>query len=216
MTDLTAAEPVSVTRERVLADGAILCIRFQRDARVVEACRAAAAGGLRVIELTLTTPGALEAMRELARDPELCVGAGTVLTTDDAAAVAAAGGRFALSPVYDREVVDEAHRRGLLAIPGSSTPTEILAAHRGGARLVKVFPAGALGGPEYLRRVRGPLPDVPLIPTSGPTAETIGDYVAAGAAAVGVGADVVAEGFDPAAVEAAARRVREALDRARG
>jgi len=111
--------------------------------------------------------------------------------------------------------VHEAHRLGLLAVPGTATPTEILAAHRGGARLVKVFPSGALGGPEFLRAVRGPLPHVPLVPTSGPNAGNLHEYLAAGAVAVGVGREVFPPGFTLQSVEAASRRVREALDAAR-
>jgi 2-dehydro-3-deoxyphosphogluconate aldolase/(4S)-4-hydroxy-2-oxoglutarate aldolase len=208
-------DDIERTRSSLLAEGAILCIRLGEGGRVVEACRAAARGGLRVLELTLTTPGALEAMEALARDPDLLVGGGTVLAPAEVATVAAAGGRFVLSPVFDPEVVDEAHARGLLAVPGAATAAEILAAWRHGARLVKLFPSGPLGGPAYLRAVRGPLPDVPLVPTSGPTAETLADYLAAGAVAVGVGAEVFPPGWTPASVEAAARRVHQALAAAR-
>ncbi len=205
----------AATRERVLADGAIQCIRMNARGEVVEACRAAGRGGLRVLEITLTTPGALEAIRELSRDADLLVGSGTTLTVADVEAVAAAGGRFALSPVFDADVLAAARAHDLLAIPGAATPTEILAAHRAGAALVKVFPADALGGPLFLRRVRGPLPDVPLVPTGGPTADNLAEYFAAGAAAVGIGAEVVRDGASPAAIEAAARRVRAAIDAAR-
>jgi 2-dehydro-3-deoxyphosphogluconate aldolase/(4S)-4-hydroxy-2-oxoglutarate aldolase len=138
-----------------------------------------------------------------------------VLTPDEVRAVAEAGGRFVLSPVFDRAVVDEAHRLGLLAVPGASTPTEILAAHRHGARMVKVFPAAALGGAAYLRAIRGPLPDIPLVPTNGITAATIADYVAAGAVVVGVGGEVFPPNFTLDHVEAASRRVRHAMDAAR-
>jgi 2-dehydro-3-deoxyphosphogluconate aldolase/(4S)-4-hydroxy-2-oxoglutarate aldolase len=203
------------TRSSLLAEGAILAIRLGESGRVIEACRAAARGGLKVLELTLTTPGALGAMEVLARDPGLLVGGGTVLTPAEVTTVAAAGGRFVLSPVFDPDVVDEAHARGLLAVPGAATAAEILAAWRHGARLVKLFPSGPLGGPAYLRAVRGPLPEVPLVPTSGPTAETLADYLAAGAVAVGVGGEVFPPGWTPASVEAAARRVHQALAAAR-
>jgi len=173
-------------------------------------------GGLSVLEITLTTPGALEAMAVLARDAGVIAGGGTVLTREDARAVAEAGGRFALSPTFDPEVIDEAHRLGLLAVPGAATATEILAAYRAGARLVKVFPAAALGGPAYLRAIRGPLPDIPLVPTNGITSETIRDYVAAGAVAVGVGGEVFPDGFTLEHVENASRRIRRAMDEARG
>jgi len=199
----------------VLADGVFLCVRLPAGAPLVDACRAAVRGGLKLLEITLTTPGALEAIATLARDEGVVAGGGTVLTREDVRSVAAAGGRFALSPSFDPDVVDEAHKLGLLAVPGAATATEILAAHRSGARMVKVFPAAALGGPAYLRAIRGPLPDIPLVPTNGITSETIRDYVEAGAVAVGVGGEVFPEGFTLAHVEAAARRIRGAMDATR-
>lgn len=209
------SEPVDGTLKDVLDDGVFLAVRLGKDAPLLEACRAAVRGGLHVIEMTLTTPGALGAIEALAREGGCIVGAGTVLTVHDARRVADAGGRFAMSPVFDPAVVDEAHRRGMLAIPGAGTATEILQAHRTGARLVKVFPAGPLGGPEFLRTVRGPLPDIPLVPTSGPSADTAADYVAAGAVAIGVGREVFPTGFTMESAEQAARRIRQAMDAAR-
>jgi 2-dehydro-3-deoxyphosphogluconate aldolase/(4S)-4-hydroxy-2-oxoglutarate aldolase len=203
------------TLTEALEDGVFLAVRLRDGDHALEGCKAAIRGGLRLMEVTLTTPGALDVIHALAIEGECVAGAGTVLTVEDARAVAKAGARFAMSPVFDAAVVAEIHRLGLLAIPGTGTATEILAAHRAGARLVKVFPSGPLGGPDYLRKVRGPLPHVPLVPTSGPTAETIGDYVAAGAVAVGVGGEVLADGFDAARVEQAARWIRSAMDRAR-
>ena len=135
-------------------------------------------------------------------------------TVDDVRAVAEAGARFAMSPVLDPAVVAEAHRLGMLAIPGGGSATEILAAHRAGAKLVKVFPSGPLGGPDFLRKIRGPLPHIPLVPTSGPAIETFADYVDAGAVAVGVGSEVFAPGFTPESVEGAAQRTRDAWRRA--
>lgn len=215
MLQAAANERVERTVRDVLADGVFLCIRLGRGAPLVDACRAAVRGGLTVLEITLTTPGALEAISILSRDDGVVVGGGTVLTCDDARAVAEAGGRFALSPAFDPEVVDEAHRLGLLAVPGTATATEILAAHRHGARLVKVFPAAALGGPAFLRAIRGPLPNIPLVPTNGITADTIRDYIAAGAVAVGVGGEVFPDNFTLEHVEDAARRIRRAMDATR-
>lgn len=206
---------VERTRAAALADGVFLAVRLSSADGAADACRAAARGGLTLLEITLTTPGALGIIRELADEEGLTVGAGTVLTPDDARAVADAGGHFAMSPVLDPPVVEETHRLGLLAVPGAGSATEILAAHRLGARLVKVFPSGPLGGPDFLRKVRGPLPDIPLVPTSGPTIETVAEYVAAGAVAVGVGSEILPEGFRLPAVEAAARRMRAAMDAAR-
>jgi 2-dehydro-3-deoxyphosphogluconate aldolase / (4S)-4-hydroxy-2-oxoglutarate aldolase len=208
-------DPVERTLREVLEDGVFLAVRLGEGAPLLDACRAAVRGGLRVIEMTLTTPGALGAIEALAEEGACVVGAGTVLTVEDARRVADAGGRFAMSPVLDAGVVAEAHRRGMLAVPGAGTATEILQAHRTGARLVKVFPAGPLGGPEFLRTVRGPLPEIPLVPTSGPSAATAADYVAAGAVAIGVGREVFAPGFTLDSVEAAARRLRRAMDAAR-
>lgn len=213
---MSSPPSIDQTLDACLADGVFLAVRLPYGgAPLLDACRAAARGGLRLLEITLTTPGALDAIRALAKEDGLVVGAGTVLTVEAAREVAAAGARFAMSPTFDAGVVAESHRLGLLAIPGTGTATEILAAHRSGARLVKVFPSGPLGGPEFLRKVRGPLPDIPLVPTSGPTAETLADYVAAGAVAVGLGSEVLPPGFTPEIVEKAARRVREAMDRAR-
>lgn len=208
------------TFRAILADGAILCIRFGPGQEIMEACRAGWRGGLRVVELTLTTPGAIEAMDLLAREAKTAgqgymVGGGTVLTTDQVRAVERAGGRFVLSPVFDPRIVDAADRLGLLAIPGAATATEILAAHRHGTRAVKIFPSGPLGGPAFLKTVRGPLPEIPLIPTSGPDAENLTAYFKAGAVAVGVGAEVFPPGFTPESAEAAARRVRRAIDACR-
>lgn len=212
---MSATRQIAQARDTLLAEGVVLCIRFDDDAGLLESCRAAAGGGLRVLEITLTTPGALRAIEELAPEPDLLVGAGTVLSTDDVRRVAEAGGRFALSPVFDAQVVDAAKQYGLLAVPGAATPTEILAAHRHGASLIKVFPAAALGGPEYLKALRRPLPSLPLLPTSGPTAENLAAYFEAGASAVGVGAEVFAAGGDTASIETAAHRVRRAVDVAR-
>ncbi len=213
------ASPASERIERavrdVLADGVFLCVRLSGPVSIVDACRAAVRGGLSMLEITLTTPGALKAMAELARDEGVIAGAGTVLTREEVRAVADAGGRFALSPAFDPEVVEEAHRLGLLAVPGAATASEILAAHRSGAKLVKVFPAAALGGPAYLRAIRGPLPEVRLVPTNGITSETIRDYLAAGAVAVGVGGEVFPQGFTLDHVESASRRIRRAMDAAR-
>ena len=218
MNDLRAS--IDHTYRAILADGAILCIRFGPGQDILEACRAGWRGGLRVVELTLTTPGAIEAMNLLAREAEIAgqgcmVGGGTVLTTDQVREVESAGGRFVLSPVFDPSVVDEADRLGLLAIPGAATPAEILAAHRHGTRAVKIFPSGLLGGPAFLKTVRGPLPEIPLIPTSGPGVDNLADYFRAGAVAVGIGAEVFPSGFTSESAEADARRVRRAIDTCR-
>lgn len=201
------------TRDAIVKDGIIVAVRLGSGTPVIDVCRALVRGGLHVLELTLTTPTALETIEALADDPALIVGAGTVLSNSDVDRVHDVGGRFAFSPVVDAQVIQHAHKRGLLAVPGAATPTEILAAHRHGAHLVKVFPSAALGGPAFLRAVRGPLPSIPLVPTSGPTADTLADYVDAGAVAIGVGgAELFPAGFTLQSVEQAAERIRCAYD----
>jgi 2-dehydro-3-deoxyphosphogluconate aldolase/(4S)-4-hydroxy-2-oxoglutarate aldolase len=202
----------SDTLKTLLDDGVVLCFRFGPGQPILEPARAAMRGGLKTLEITLTTPGALEAMTALSRETDALVGGGTVLTAEDVRAVARAGGRFALSPVFDAGALAAAKEAGLLYIPGAATPGEILTAYRAGAPVVKVFPSAPLGGPQFLRFVRGPLGAIPLLPTSGPTSENLADYFDAGAVAVGVGPEVFPPGFTLEGVEQAARRVRRAVD----
>ncbi len=149
---------------------------------------AIAAGGVRALEVTMTVPGAVDLIRALA--PTLpdgfVLGAGTVLDAETAAKVIDAGAQFVVSPVFRPAVIDACHARDVPALPGCFTPTEILAAWDAGADIVKVFPATALG-PGFFKDVRGPLPQVKMMPTGGVTIENAGDWIRAGAVAVGVG-----------------------------
>ncbi len=149
---------------------------------------ALAAGGVRALEVTMTVPRAIELIRELAPTmPEgFLLGAGTVTDAGTAHAVVDAGAAFIVGPVFRRDVIAACHERDVPAIPGCFTPTEILDAHEAGADIIKVFPATALG-PQYLRDVRAPLPQVKLMPTGGVTLENAGDWIRAGAVAVGIG-----------------------------
>ena len=148
------------------------------------AMEAAVRGGFRHLEFTLTTPGALELMAEFSRRPDLVVGAGTVLTVENARDAVRAGARFLVSPVMDEEVVRAAVELGAVAVPGCHTPTELLRAHRAGAALQKLFPAPA-GGPDYVRSVLAPMPFLRILPTNGVTADNAAAWLAAGAVAVG-------------------------------
>lgn len=172
--------PDSIERTRLFG-----VIRAQDAAEAVWAAEAAMAGGLELIEITLTTPGALEAVRALAERGCL-VGAGTVLDADAARAVIAAGASFVVSPHTDAAIVAACREAGTWVAQGAATPTEMLAAHRLGADCVKVFPAEALGGPRFLKLVRDPLPSLPLMPTGGVDGGNLADYLAAGAVAAGV------------------------------
>src|SRR5262245_26746079 len=148
------------------------------------AIAAAIRGGFRVLEITLSVPGAVEIIADLARDDRLLVGAGTVLTVEQARAAAHAGARFLVSPVLDIEVVAEATRLGCVTVPGCATPTELWQAHRAGAALQKLFPSPA-GGPTWLRSVLAPMPFLRIIPTNGVEVENAAEWFAAGAFAVG-------------------------------
>jgi len=170
--------------ERICAARASAILRVLEAEVAGPAMEAAVRGGFRVIEFTLTTPGALDRIAEFSRRADLLVGAGTVLDAVQAREAAAAGARFLVSPVMDPEIVALAAELGVAAVPGCSTPTELLLAHRAGAPLQKVFPEPA-GGPEFVRAVLAPLPMLRLVPTNGIDASNAAAYLGAGAAAVG-------------------------------
>jgi 2-dehydro-3-deoxyphosphogluconate aldolase / (4S)-4-hydroxy-2-oxoglutarate aldolase len=163
---------------------AIAILRANDHAIGRSALAAAVRGGFRALEVTLSTPGAVEIIADLARDDRLLIGAGTVLTVEQARAACQAGARFLVSPVLDIEVVAEAARLGCVMIPGCATPTELWKAHRAGASLQKLFPTPA-GGPTWLRSVLAPMPFLRIIPTNGVEVENASEWFAAGAFAVG-------------------------------
>jgi len=163
---------------------AIAILRSNDHATGREALAAAVRGGFRVLEVTLSTPGAIEIISDLSRDPTLLIGAGTVLTPDQARGAVRAGARFLVSPVLDVDVISEASRLGCLIMPGCATPTELWQAHRAGAPLQKLFPAPA-SGPDWLRAVLAPMPFLRVIPTSGVEADNAAEWLDAGAFAVG-------------------------------
>ncbi len=145
---------------------------------------AAIQGGFRIAEFTLSIPNAMELIAEFSARRDLIVGAGTVLTAEDAAAAVKAGATFLVSPVVDEAVIDEASARAVAVMPGCSTPTEMLRAHRAGAPLQKLFPEQAIG-PAWVKQTLGPLPFLNIVPTSGVTLDNAADYLRAGAFAVG-------------------------------
>lgn len=153
----------------VRASPIVLCVRMSDPEIAMEAACAAVRGGIRCIEIAMTTPDAPALISALsARCPGAHVGAGTVLTVADADTAAACGARFALSPAVDAEVIARLHAHGVLAVPGAATPTEVATAGvRCGARLVKLFPVELIGGVRLVRALQGPLGQVPLLPTSG-------------------------------------------------
>ena len=171
--------------------------------------------GFTVFEITLTTPGALEIVADLARNPGFCVGAGTVLDAGAARQAADAGAAFLVSPVIVPGLVDAAHATGVAAALGAATPGEVWQAHLAGADLVKVFPARQLGGPGYLKALRSVFPDVALMPTGGIEPGDMAAYFAAGAVCIGMGGKLVSDAAlaagDDQAIRAAAREVRGML-----
>jgi 2-dehydro-3-deoxyphosphogluconate aldolase/(4S)-4-hydroxy-2-oxoglutarate aldolase len=178
------------------------------------------AGGIDVVEITMTVPGACNLIETLsARYGErVLVGAGTVLDAATATRCLGAGARFIVSPVTDEDTIALCRSQGAPALPGAMTPTEIVRAARAGADLIKVFPCSALGGARYIRALRGPLPHLRFVPTGGISEDAIGDYIRAGASAVGMGSelvDLVKLGQDAASLTAAARRCVEAVRNAR-
>ncbi len=171
-------------------------LRTPHGDRAVPAMQAAARAGFRALEFTLTIPNALEAIATLSANSEVVVGAGTVLTVEQAREAVAAGARFLVSPVCDVEVIEVAAELGVAIMPGCFTPTEMLRAHRAGAPLVKLFPSPGTG-PSFVRACLGPLPFLKIVPTSGVTGENAAEYLAAGAHAVGF----VAPLFHPSDIE---------------
>jgi 2-dehydro-3-deoxyphosphogluconate aldolase/(4S)-4-hydroxy-2-oxoglutarate aldolase len=174
--------------EQIAEAGVVAVIRLKDPDRLRAVVDAIADGGVRALEVTMTVPGAVELIRQLsaAMPAGFLLGAGTVVDADTAARVIDAGAQFVVSPVFRPAVIEACHERAVPAMPGCFTPTEILNAWEAGADVVKVFPATALG-PGYLKDVRGPLPDVKLMPTGGVTLDNAGDWIRAGAVAVGVG-----------------------------
>jgi len=184
------------------------------------AAAAAVAGGLRTLEITLNRP---EAFDQIARIKnryagEIELGAGTVLDKESARRAIEAGAEFVVTPALVPEVIEYCISRSVPVFPGALSPTEVLAAHRAGATMVKVFPAGSLG-PGYIKSLKGPFPDIPLMPTGGVTAESVGDYFRAGAAAIGVGGEIFRREWltrgDWSAIEEAAAAYVGALEESR-
>jgi 2-dehydro-3-deoxyphosphogluconate aldolase/(4S)-4-hydroxy-2-oxoglutarate aldolase len=159
-------------------------------ARVIDAIRA---GGVSVLEITMTVPGAVGLIAEVARrvGNDAVVGAGTVLDAETARAVILAGARFVVSPALDLATIACCRRYGVPVAPGALTPTEVVAAWQAGADIVKVFPANAVGGASYIKALKAPLPQIELCPTGGVSLETAADFIKAGASALGVGNDLV-------------------------
>ncbi len=218
--------PTELSIEDVISRiGEIGIVPVVRASSVEEANRAVeaiCAGGIPVVEITMTVPNAVSVIRELVqrRTGDVLIGAGTVTNADQAESCLRAGAQFLVSPGLAVSVLSVARANAKLAIPGALTPTELMNAQEHGARLVKIFPCGNVGGPKYLKSLKAPFPQSSLIPTGGVNAANAAEFIAAGAFALGVGADLV----DVAAlregnlekISAAARELVNAVTAARG
>ena len=178
---------------RIRATGIIPVVRAPSAGDALAAVDAMHAGGIDIIELTMTVPSAIQVIQAVVEryGDRVVTGAGTVLDGETARACILAGARFIVSPIVDEPTIRVCRTYGIPMIAGALTPTEVVQAWRAGADLVKVFPCGALGGASYIKALRAPLPQIELVPTGGVTVATVGDFIAAGACAVGAGADLV-------------------------
>lgn len=180
-------------RRRINEIGIVPVVRASNSKQALLAAEAVCAGGIPIVEVTMTVPGAIEVIAQLARaaGDSVIVGAGTVLDAETALQCISAGAQFVVSPGFDRETVEIVGREGRLMMAGALTPTEITAAWKTGADFVKIFPCGSVGGPKYIRALRGPFPQIPFVPTGGVNLETAADFIRAGAAALGIGGELV-------------------------
>jgi 2-dehydro-3-deoxyphosphogluconate aldolase / (4S)-4-hydroxy-2-oxoglutarate aldolase len=206
------------TLDSLLASGVVAVIRMKDPERLSKVVMAIREGGVKCIEITMTVPGAVDVIAALVKTtpPDVIVGAGTVTDRGTADDVVSAGAKFVVSPVFRPDVVAVTKAAGAVAIPGCFTPTEILTAWEAGADIVKVFPATSLG-PKYFKDIAGPFPDIRLMPTGGVTVDNVGEWVKAGAVAVGIGSDLldrkaIDEGRYEVLTEKAARMVRNFVE----
>ena len=173
--------------------GVIPVVRAQSADEAMQAIDAIREGGISILEITMTVPGAVGVIEEVSKryGNEALVGAGTVLDPETARTCILAGARFIVSPALNPETIEVCRYNEIAVMPGALTPTEVVHAWRVGADFVKVFPAGAVGGASYLKALKAPLPQIELIPTGGVSLKTAADFIKAGASALGVGADLV-------------------------
>jgi len=208
-------------RERILEVGIVPVVRASSPKEARMAAEAVCKGGISIVEITMTVPGAVEVIRELAKESgkEILVGAGTVLNAEMARRCLDAGAEFLVSPGFNHGMVELAVREGKLVMAGALTPTEVITAWEAGADFVKVFPCGQVGGAKYIKALKGPLPQIPLVPTGGVNLNTAAEFIEAGAAALGVGGELVSadalRAGKPEIIVENARKFLEIVKRAR-
>ena len=180
-------------RDRIVEIGVVPVVRATSPHEALLACEAVCEGGIPIVEITMTVPGALQVICELAKDnaAKILIGAGTVLDVETARRCQDAGAQFLVSPGLNLQTVEFAVREMMLIMAGALTPTEVITAWNAGADFVKVFPCGQVGGAKYIKALRGPLPQIAMVPTGGVNLNTAADFLEAGAAALGVGGELV-------------------------
>ncbi|MDE3200674.1 MAG: bifunctional 4-hydroxy-2-oxoglutarate aldolase/2-dehydro-3-deoxy-phosphogluconate aldolase [Acidobacteriota bacterium] len=208
-------------QERIERVGLIPVLRAKSVAQAHAVVKAMLAGGVTVVEVTMTVPNAVSLLAELKREygGDVLLGSGTVTTADEAKATIDAGAEFVVSPSLHADVIAATKAAGKISIPGSLTPTEVITAYRAGADYVKIFPCSAMGGAPYLKALLAPFPFLKLIPTGGVTIASAADFLKAGARALGVGSDLVnltaVDEGKPEVITEAARKYLEVLRQAR-
>lgn len=180
-------------RHKIAEVGIVPVVRATSALSAIAATEAVSAGGIPVVEITMTVPGAIDAIAELNKTVghQVLVGAGTVLDAESAQRCIDAGAQFLVSPGFDLDTVKLANRLGILVMAGALTPTEVITAWKAGSDIVKIFPCGTVGGAKYIKALKAPLPQVPMIPTGGVNLLTAADFLNAGAEALGIGGELV-------------------------
>jgi 2-dehydro-3-deoxyphosphogluconate aldolase/(4S)-4-hydroxy-2-oxoglutarate aldolase len=180
-------------RTRIVEIGIVPVVRAASAQQARQAAEAVCAGGIPIVEITMTVPGAIDVITQLAKSMgnDVLIGAGTVLDAEAAERCIDAGADFLVSPGFDLATVQFAKQHGKLIMAGALTPTEVITAWKAGSDFVKIFPCGTVGGAKYVKALKAPLPQVPMVPTGGVNLETAADFIRAGADALGIGGELI-------------------------
>ena len=208
--------------DRIVEIGIVPVIRAASAKQARSAVEGVCAGGIPIVEITMTVPGAVELLATLSRTmgPEILLGAGTVLDAENARRCVDAGAQFIVSPGFDAETVAFANRSNILILSGALTPTEVITAWKAGSDFIKVFPCGCVGGAKYIKALKGPLPQIPMVPTGGVNLKTAPEFIEAGAAALGIGGELISastlQSGDISEISESARKYVAVVREARG
>lgn len=180
-------------RRKIEEIGIVPVVRASSSQQAMQAAEAVCSGGIPIVEVTMTVPGAIDVIAQLAKSmgKDVLIGAGTILDAETAQRCIDAGAEFLVSPGFDLTTVQLAKKLGKLIMAGALTPTEVIAAWKAGSDFVKIFPCGAVGGAKYIKALKAPLPQVPMVPTGGVNLNTAAEFIQAGADALGIGGELV-------------------------